>query len=80
MYFFHNTGITVNTLWKRLAKRPGFVIKLDEKSKGFLWRQLTTVSEFVYYELPEPRPDLDIFNRMDFVDPESGHMVELNQV
>ncbi|XP_063446965.1 general transcription factor 3C polypeptide 1-like [Mytilus trossulus] len=72
-------GITVNTLWKRLAKRPGFVIKLDEKSKAFLWRQLTTVSEFVYYELPEPRPDLDIFNRMDFVDPESGHMVELNQ-
>jgi hypothetical protein len=78
--YYFLSGITINTLWKRLDLRPGFVINLDDKSKLFLWRRLLTVTDLQYYELPKPRPQVDIWNRMDFVDPDSGHMVELNKV
>ena len=77
---YFSLGITINTLWKRLELRSGFVINLDDKSKPFLWRRLLTVTDLQYYELPKPRPQVDIWNRMDFVDPDSGHMVELNKV
>ena len=71
-------GITLQALWLRLENvRPSFPLKLDDVTKSFLWSSaIRQVVALQFYELPEPRPPLAIFNRFDFTDPETGICVE----
>ncbi|KAM6939477.1 general transcription factor 3C polypeptide 1 [Xenentodon cancila] len=66
-------GITVPSLWIRLGDRqPTFPLKLDECTKGFIWRSLVSNADLSFHELPRERPDLQLFDRFRDVDPETG--------
>ena len=69
------SGITLSALWLRLSDRkPPFPIKLDDNSKAFLWKHIAQAEDLSYYELPSPRPPLDIkyYNRYENRDNETG--------
>ncbi|XP_072240808.1 general transcription factor 3C polypeptide 1 isoform X2 [Leuresthes tenuis] len=66
-------GITIPTLWIRLEDRqPKFPLKLDECTKGFIWRSLVNDTELRFYELPKEREDVELLDRFKDVDPETG--------
>ena len=71
-------GITLQALWVRLENvTPSFPLKLDDVTKSFLWSSaVRQAGALQFYELPEPRPPLAIFNRFDFTDSETGICVE----
>ncbi|KAI0233752.1 General transcription factor 3C polypeptide 1 [Lamellibrachia satsuma] len=71
-------GITLQALWLRLENvKPAFPLPLDDATKSFLWTSVISHERALqFYELPEPRPHLAIFNRFDFADPETGICVE----
>ncbi|XP_072026840.1 general transcription factor 3C polypeptide 1-like [Amphiura filiformis] len=49
-------GITLETLWMRLATRDQpFPLALDEYSKPVIWQQIAQSNEVEFFELPEPR-------------------------
>ncbi|KAM4584504.1 general transcription factor 3C polypeptide 1 isoform 2-T2 [Odontesthes bonariensis] len=57
-------GITIPTLWIRLEDRPSkFPLKLDECTKGFIWRSLVNDTELRFYELPQEREDVELVDR-----------------
>ncbi|XP_054912510.1 general transcription factor 3C polypeptide 1 [Poeciliopsis prolifica] len=66
-------GITLPTLWIRLEDRePKFPLKLDGCTKGFIWRSLVSNADLSFYELPEEREDVELFDRFKDIDPETG--------
>ncbi|XP_054279271.1 general transcription factor 3C polypeptide 1-like [Macrosteles quadrilineatus] len=70
-------GITPNDLWLRLNNRPFFTIKPnDESARSFLWDAVKQLKPVCFYELPEPRPPLVIFDRFQHIDPELGMIIE----
>ncbi|XP_033731017.1 general transcription factor 3C polypeptide 1-like, partial [Pecten maximus] len=73
-------GISIESLWVRLSGRQNFSIKLTDKSKVYLWRCLVTLQGLEYYEIPIPRPPLVIYNSLESFDPDSGRLIELEQV
>lgn len=57
-------GITIPSLWIRLESRqPSFPLKLDEPTKEFLWRSLASSAELKFYEQPQEREDVVLFDR-----------------
>ncbi|XP_011476240.2 general transcription factor 3C polypeptide 1 isoform X3 [Oryzias latipes] len=57
-------GITIPTLWIRLGTvQPKFPLKLDELTKEFIWKSLVNNRDLRFYELPQERPDVQLFNR-----------------
>ncbi|OWF43564.1 general transcription factor 3C polypeptide 1-like [Mizuhopecten yessoensis] len=73
-------GISIESLWVRLSARQNFSIKLTDKSKAYLWRCLVTLQGLEYYEIPEPQPPLVVYNSLESFDPDSGRLIELEQV
>ncbi|XP_069101593.1 general transcription factor 3C polypeptide 1-like [Argopecten irradians] len=73
-------GISVESLWVRLSGRQNFSIKLTDKAKCYLWRCLVRLRDLEYYEIPDPRPPLVIYNSLDSFDPDSGRLIELDEV
>ncbi|XP_064606133.1 general transcription factor 3C polypeptide 1-like [Liolophura sinensis] len=69
-------GITLPSLWLRLAERPVFPLALDDRAKGFIWRTILQQDCIGMYILPEPRPVIVIDNRENYTDPETGICVE----
>ncbi|XP_069023396.1 general transcription factor 3C polypeptide 1 [Embiotoca jacksoni] len=71
-------GITIPTLWIRLQDRqPSFPLKLDDATKGLIWRSLTINTDLKFYELPKEREDVVLVDRYKNVDPDTGiEMVE----
>uniref|UniRef100_A0A667WLC2 Ral transcription factor IIIC subunit 1 n=1 Tax=Myripristis murdjan TaxID=586833 RepID=A0A667WLC2_9TELE len=66
-------GITIPSLWIRLEDRhPAFPLKLDTHTKEFIWRSLTSNGDLKFYELPQERGDVVLFDRFLEVDPETG--------
>ncbi|XP_047435192.1 general transcription factor 3C polypeptide 1-like [Mugil cephalus] len=71
-------GITIPSLWIRLESRlPPFPLKLDDCTKGFLWKSLASNSDLSFYQLPEQRDDVVLFDRFKDIDPETG--IEIRQ-
>lgn len=57
-------GITIPSLWIRLESRqPKFLLKLDEPTKEFLWKALINNTNLKFYEQPEEREDVVLFDR-----------------
>ncbi|XP_064632397.1 general transcription factor 3C polypeptide 1-like isoform X2 [Lineus longissimus] len=66
-------GITFQALWLRLEhRRTKFPLRIDEKSKAYIWRGIATCSDVDFHELPNPRPPLRLWKREDYYDDESG--------
>uniref|UniRef100_H3CS41 Uncharacterized protein n=1 Tax=Tetraodon nigroviridis TaxID=99883 RepID=H3CS41_TETNG len=71
-------GITLPSLWIRLENRqPKFPLKLDEPTKELLWRSLTIDPDMEFYQNPQERDDVVLFDRFDDIDPETG--IEIKQ-
>lgn len=57
-------GITIPSLWIRLENRqPSFPLKLDEATKGFLWKALIHNTNLQFYEQPLEREDVVLLDR-----------------
>lgn len=69
-------GITLEALWTRLQNRPRFPLAIDDASKEFIWRSLIPEQRLQFYKLPEPRVKLVIYDRYQHLDPDSGYVVE----
>lgn len=71
-------GIAHEDLWLRLSDRPNFPLgtKFDDEVKEFIWNIIKRLRSVSFFELPEPRKPLVLFNRYDNVDPELGMVME----
>lgn len=57
-------GITIPSLWIRLeGRKPAFPLKLDDCTKDFLWRSLLNNGDLKFYQLPQERGDVQLFDR-----------------
>ncbi|KAM4595765.1 general transcription factor 3C polypeptide 1 [Fundulus diaphanus] len=66
-------GITIPSLWIRLQDRkPEFPLKLDDYTKGFIWRSLASNADLSFYQLPVEREDVELFDRFKEIDLEMG--------
>ncbi|XP_028978273.2 general transcription factor 3C polypeptide 1 [Esox lucius] len=66
-------GITIPSVWIRLENRnPTFPLKLDSYTKDFIWRSLASHPEVNFFELPQERDDVVLFDRFSFIDPHTG--------
>uniref|UniRef100_A0A1A8EMJ4 General transcription factor IIIC, polypeptide 1, alpha 220kDa n=2 Tax=Nothobranchius korthausae TaxID=1143690 RepID=A0A1A8EMJ4_9TELE len=66
-------GITIPSLWIRLEdRRPKFPLKLDDCTKGFIWSYLVSNVDLRFYELPQERENIELFDRFKGLDPDTG--------
>ncbi|XP_070771379.1 general transcription factor 3C polypeptide 1 [Enoplosus armatus] len=66
-------GITIPSLWIRLEnRRPTFPLKLDDCTKELLWKSLVNNPDLKFYQLPQERGDVVLFDRFKDIDPETG--------
>lgn len=57
-------GVTPGALWDRLAGRvPPFPLPLEPGARQLLWATLAAQAELRFYLLPQPRPQLSLFDR-----------------
>ncbi|XP_076997566.1 general transcription factor 3C polypeptide 1 isoform X2 [Tamandua tetradactyla] len=66
-------GLCLPALWSRLETRvPPFPLPLEPYTQEFLWRALATHPGISFYEEPKERPDLQLLDRYEEIDLETG--------
>uniref|UniRef100_A0A8D3C325 B-block binding subunit of TFIIIC domain-containing protein n=1 Tax=Scophthalmus maximus TaxID=52904 RepID=A0A8D3C325_SCOMX len=66
-------GITVPSLWIRLqARQPKFPLRFDDCTKELIWRSLASNTDLRFYQIPQERDDVVLFDRFKDIDPETG--------
>ncbi|KAM9314246.1 general transcription factor 3C polypeptide 1 [Pholidichthys leucotaenia] len=66
-------GITIPSLWVRLeSRRPRFPLKLDDCTKELIWKSVATNAALKFYALPEERDDVELTDRFDSIDKDTG--------
>nr|XP_044987786.1 general transcription factor 3C polypeptide 1 [Jaculus jaculus] len=66
-------GLCLPALWSRLESRsPPFPLPLEPYTQEFLWRALATHPGISFYEEPRERPDLQLQDRYEEIDLETG--------
>ncbi|KAG8014611.1 General transcription factor 3C polypeptide 1 [Nibea albiflora] len=66
-------GITIPTLWIRLEDRqPKFPLKIDDCTKELIWKSLIHNTDLKFYQLPQEREDVELYDRFKDIDPETG--------
>ncbi|XP_012587099.1 PREDICTED: general transcription factor 3C polypeptide 1 [Condylura cristata] len=66
-------GLCLPALWSRLETRvPPFPLPLEPYTQEFLWRALATHPGISFYEEPRERPDLQLLDRYEEIDLETG--------
>ncbi|XP_049555305.1 general transcription factor 3C polypeptide 1 isoform X2 [Orcinus orca] len=66
-------GLCLPALWSRLETRvPPFPLPLEPNTQEFLWRALATHPGISFYEEPRERPDLQLQDRYEEIDLETG--------
>ncbi|XP_066131590.1 general transcription factor 3C polypeptide 1 [Saccopteryx bilineata] len=66
-------GLCLPALWCRLETRvPPFPLLLEPYTQEFLWRALATHPGISFYEEPRERPDLQLQDRYEEIDLETG--------
>ncbi|XP_043222103.1 general transcription factor 3C polypeptide 1-like isoform X2 [Amphibalanus amphitrite] len=73
-------GITLPALWTRLSNQPNFGLSIDEASTKFLWKVIRNNPDLEFFQLPEDRPDLVLFNRFEHLDHDYGIVVEPSEL
>lgn len=72
-------GITIESLWIRLKDSNFKLLNLDDlNSRFYIWKNVILKfanNNFKFYELPEERQPIQIFNRYDQVSQETGYCV-----
>ncbi|XP_070191650.1 general transcription factor 3C polypeptide 1-like [Littorina saxatilis] len=56
-------GLTLPSLWVRLEEREDFQLTLNERVQAYLWEAVVSHDELTFYQLPEPRKDVEKFER-----------------
>uniref|UniRef100_A0A8D1HNH0 Ral transcription factor IIIC subunit 1 n=1 Tax=Sus scrofa TaxID=9823 RepID=A0A8D1HNH0_PIG len=66
-------GLCLPALWSRLETRvPPFPLPLEPYTQEFLWQALATHPGISFYEEPRERPDLQLQDRYEEIDLETG--------
>ncbi|XP_006148317.1 general transcription factor 3C polypeptide 1 isoform X1 [Tupaia chinensis] len=66
-------GLSLPSLWSRLETRvPHFPLLLEPYTQEFLWRALVTNPGITFYENPRERRDLQLQDRYEEIDSETG--------
>ncbi|XP_040829101.1 general transcription factor 3C polypeptide 1 [Ochotona curzoniae] len=66
-------GLCLPALWSRLETRvPPFPLPLEPCTQEFLWQALATHPGISFYEEPRERPDLQLQDRYEEIDLETG--------
>ncbi|KAL4226792.1 General transcription factor 3C polypeptide 1 [Mactra antiquata] len=73
-------GINISALFLRLEERKGFTFSLDDSSKPYIWQCVQTLKNVEFYELEKPRGDLVLYNRFEYIDPETRHFLDTDVV
>lgn len=66
-------GITLEGLWKRLSVRLRLPLPLNQLITSDVWKFVQNAKCLQFYELPEEREPLKLFDRADFADPLFGN-------
>lgn len=69
-------GITIEGFWRRLAIRMKLFIPLKDQFMTTVWNFIKTQKCIQYYELPEEREVLKIFDRNDLIEPDTGMPIQ----
>jgi hypothetical protein len=62
-------------LFERLGRRREFYLELDEGTKAYIWKHARRLKAVDIYLMEEPRGDLIVQDRRDFLDP-GGNLYE----
>lgn len=65
-------GITIEGLWKRISVRTKLPLPLNDKFINEIWIFVHKAKCLHFYELPEEREPLKLFDRAEYVDPFFG--------
>lgn len=66
-------GITVEGLWKRIGVRLKLMpLPLNKRLRNDIWKFVQNAKCLQYYELPEEREPLKLFDRSEVMDPFFG--------
>lgn len=66
-------GITIEGLWKRLSVRLKLPLPLNERLTNDVWKFVQNAKCLQFFELPEEREPLKLFDRADCTDPFFGN-------
>lgn len=67
-------GITIEGLWKRLSVRLKLPLPLKDRLTNNVWQFVRNAKCLQFYELPEEREPLKLFDRADCTDPIFGNV------
>lgn len=80
-------GITLPSLWVRLSSDSDTRFSLDpndESVQEFVWSRIilpkASDKDLQLYRLPKPRPTVQLYNRYDYVNPDTGACIENDDV
>lgn len=68
-------GITIEGLWKRLSVRLKLPLPLKDKLKNEVWKCIQNAKCLQFYQLPEEREPLKLFDRIELADPFFGECI-----
>ncbi|KAJ8917397.1 hypothetical protein NQ315_002421 [Exocentrus adspersus] len=69
-------GITIEAFWKRLSTALRNLTFIRDDIKESIWRFIRNKSSLQFFKLVEPRGVLEIYDRMQYVDPDVGVVME----
>lgn len=77
-------GITLESLWVRLKDR-GYCLDVDDQCcRMYIWSNIITnnalAGRLEFYQLPAQRSTVQIYNRYEHIQPETGYCTENNEV
>lgn len=72
-------GITISSLWIRLKQVDEFRLNLDQPAtRAYVWKNVVlkfASGNLDFYQLPEERPTITIYNRYDYISQETGYCI-----
>ncbi|CAG9832138.1 unnamed protein product [Diabrotica balteata] len=71
-------GITIEAFWKRLEIALDGPFRIDKNIENFIWQQIIQkTNSLEFFELPEARNELEIYNPFDFMHTDIGVVMEV---
>lgn len=77
-------GITLSSLWVRLSDTKFSLNPDDENVRQFIWFRIivpkAAIKDVQLFRLPQPRPTIQLYNRYDYVNSDTGACIENDDV